>query len=409
LSEPAIFALIRSGEKTFYLDAWAGALLFRELIWGPQALEAWVGKMERVEEWDDDVTGAVVVDFDRREMMWHADNEAFDMPRVAHSFQRLLNEAWPGFHVSLAPSGLSELTALVGGESRLVPASFERPVTVAEAIGLAPDANVAATADEQDLEEYEEDDLRAWITSGTSGGNVHHCFLNLISLDLVTGDEAAREQVLKLAPVEIPCEAVVTEGMWIDHDKRRVNIWGPSVLFQEFSAAKQGWADRDVVWDVVWEKEGYARQCEFAGSPGQPLTDSEALSPLLPILLSNQRFDLASIFGALGDVIKAKAVKGMGCLLLVLCLPMLVYGMTTNRWGTAGISIASIIVIALAAFKIIEWRVQKSFGSPSTSDKRSSTQDAAPLPPVAGPLDEEERRHALDALFRRCGFPGIDE
>lgn len=39
MSDPCVFVLVRDGNKTIYADRWAGALMQREILWGPAALE----------------------------------------------------------------------------------------------------------------------------------------------------------------------------------------------------------------------------------------------------------------------------------------------------------------------------------------------------------------------------------
>ena len=64
MSEPASFAIIRDEQKCFYGDCWASANLHRDLVWGPEALEAWILNLSELDEWYDDVDGGVVIDFD---------------------------------------------------------------------------------------------------------------------------------------------------------------------------------------------------------------------------------------------------------------------------------------------------------------------------------------------------------
>jgi len=46
MSEPAMFALVRNGEARFFANRWAGALLQREVMWGPDDFEKWVLQIE---------------------------------------------------------------------------------------------------------------------------------------------------------------------------------------------------------------------------------------------------------------------------------------------------------------------------------------------------------------------------
>jgi hypothetical protein len=63
-------------------------------------------------------------------------------------------------------------------------------------------------------------------------------------------------------------------------------------------------------------------------------------------------------------------------------------------------------VIAAIAFKIIESRVRSKF---SRGPFHSKNESADTKPPVAGPLEDAERRRKMDRLLTACGFPSLSE
>jgi hypothetical protein len=66
MSEPAVFVLIRDGQKRYFADRWANAFLFREILWGPDELERWLTDDQEIDDWTDEACGGVVVDYDNR-------------------------------------------------------------------------------------------------------------------------------------------------------------------------------------------------------------------------------------------------------------------------------------------------------------------------------------------------------
>ena len=80
-------------------------------------------------------------------------------------------------------------------------------------------------------------------------------------------------------------------------------------------------------------------------------------------------------------------MKATGCLLCVICLPLVVFGLVSGNWKAVGISIGITCLLVTALFKILEYRVKKSF-----RDKVSDVSPGSEAPAAAGPLDESLRR-----------------
>ena len=73
MSEPAVFVLIRDGQRRYFADRWANAFLFREILWGPDELERWLTESQEIDDWTAEASGGVVVDCDNRKLVWYGD------------------------------------------------------------------------------------------------------------------------------------------------------------------------------------------------------------------------------------------------------------------------------------------------------------------------------------------------
>ena len=71
----------------------------------------------------------------------------------------------------------------------------------------------------------------------------------------------------------------------------------------------------------------------------------------------------------------------------------------------AGIAIGVLVALVVIVFKVIEFKLTSKFKHGPFGD-RDEPDDRAP---VAGPLDETERRNRVDQLLSVCGFPSVEE
>jgi hypothetical protein len=404
MSEPAVFVLIRDGEKRFFEDRWADAFLFREILWGPDELERWLTESEEIDDWADEASGGVVVDFDNRRMVWYGDEAMLEIPRVASAYDQLLQASWSGFDVEFGSRGMVDLAAAAGQSDvdDYDDESEERCSTVRQAIGYYDDDDQDAEYDDEPENEYDDDDTRAWITLVDSEGAVRHRNVDAISDDLIRGQESAIAQLADLPDAEIPRESVVTEGMWIDQPRREIGFWGGRLAKASFPKMRQSWGG----WTVRWAEQGYADQCAVSGPAGIPMSDAEALGTIAPTILSIKRFDMGTMFNVMGGHLKRSAIRATGCLWMVLCAPVLLFGAISGNWNAALITVAIVALFVIAAFKVVENKFRKTFSMSGLGQENDAEDSRAP---VAGPIDESERRQRLEQLLTAAGFPPLAE
>ncbi len=157
-------------------------------------------------------------------------------------------------------------------------------------------------------------------------------------------------------------------------------------------------------WKLTWLKRGYADQCAASGTMGMPMTHAEAVAKVVPLILSTQQFDANAMLGAIGGGLKGFANKAVGCLLIVLSLPLVIFALVSGNWQSALIAIAvtSLIVIGLYQFVIYRFKRAVRKGLSQVDQQR-------PNALVAGPQDEEARRQRVDQLLKLAKLPRLAE
>ena len=424
MSEPAVFVFIRDGEKRAFGDRWAGATLFREIFWGPDALEVWALSLNRVEddELDDFETGAIV-DFDANTMKWSGGDDKLEISTVRRVYDQLLRSNWPGFAVTYAEDGLMDsgsghLNAGEKDEGEEEDDDEEeyddddfsyRPSTVAIAARIESDDDEDEDDDEDDDEEddddeddgptFDEDESRAWVTVINKKGKVRQRHLEQLPVNILNPGREFARRLAELPPAEIPAEKLVAEGMWINIPDQTLGVWGGQNLKDQLEKLKLGWPG----WQVIWA-DGYHAHCRQTGVDGIAMTQSEALAEFLPALMSTRKFNLSSIMGAIGGGMKKKAIQATGCLLALICLPILIFGVFSGQWKAVGITILTVILLVVIAFKVIEFRIKNKFKKIPLP--KEETSDG---PPVSGPLDKTKRQQCLDELLTRAGCPSFSQ
>ena len=323
MSEPAAFALIEDGETRYFADRWASATLRREVMWGPEDFKAWVTQFELLDEWPEDCDGGAVVDYDKKTLLWYGESWNNQVPRVLAAYRRLLLTAWTGFEVHRANTGVEELFARLGIprhtdeddeddeddiEDDYADDEDERLAREQEKYGYRAETVEDALLDdpEEDDEDNEDDDeddeesIRAWITLIDASGATRHRQLEQLPLDLLKARPDSIDSLSKLPPAEIPPEAVVAEGLWINLTDKTAAIWGSPELLGTMRTLGKEWKD----WKLTWAKRGYEDQCAVCNTKGVPMSTVDALAKILPMILSTEQFNLGTVIGALGGGLK---------------------------------------------------------------------------------------------------------
>ncbi len=401
MSEPAMFATVRDGVARFFADRWASAVLRREVMWGPEDFESWVLQFEPLDEWDGECDGGAVVDFDRRILAWSCDAPGYRVPRVSFVYQKMLAAAWRDFEIVHVDGGNEAL-------ARYLPSAGEdTPALIVQNRGPDRDPPVArpTTVDEarrcvtdDDEQENDDDAIRAWVTLIDADGKTRQRELEALPFDLLMAKTDALQALAALGPAPIPPEAVVSEGIWINSSERSAGFWGPPELYAMMKKYSEHWQD----WNLTWLKKGYADQCAAASTKGMPMTNAQAVAIVVPLILSTQQFDAQVMLGAIGGGLKRTANKAVGCLLVVLSLPVLIFGLVTGNWRGVLITIAVTSLVVLGVYQFAVYRFKRMVRRGLSDSERER-----PQPVVAGPQDEGMRRKRIDELLNRAGLPRL--
>lgn len=423
MSEPAGFALIQDGKTRYFVDRWASATLRREVIWGPGDFEAWVTQFEQLDEWPEDCCGGAVVDYDKKTLLWCGEGWNSQVPRVIDTYGILLATAWPGFTIRQATAGVDELYTRLGIE--IEPDELddeldedERQEREEERYGYRStslrdvrrvetedsDSDEDTTDEVLDSDHDDDSELRAWITIIESDGQTRQRQLDELPLNLLKAKPKTLAALDNLSPAEIPREAIVSEGLWLNSAEKTAGIWGSPELLATMTKLGKQWQG----WDLKWKRNGYAKQCMQCKTQGVPMSDADALAQILPMILSTQQFNMGSVLGAIGDAlgggVKKIAIKATGCLAFVVCLPLMAFGFFSGNWTAALGSIAVALVVIVGAYLLVARRFKKAVSSKLPQDDSS---EASTL--VAGPQDEQPRRERIDQLLASAKLPQLEK
>jgi len=426
MSEPAVFVVIRDGEKRVYHDRWAHMFLYRHLLWGPESLDQWLAEEDEDGEFDFDICGGVVVNFDEKRLLWDGDDMDLELPPVGKVLDRLLQCSWPGYSIEYASRGIADLAAAAGENLRedsheefsedfaltneLPDELSLRPETISEAAGIDDDDEFDDEPHDDDDDDdddsfFDDDELRAWVTIINQDGSVRHRYLGEIPLDLIFHETSVIADLLDLEPAEVPPESVVREGIWFDLANRTIGVWGRPIARAILPHLQEYWTN----WDVRWADEGYQSQCGVSGPSGIPMSDVEALAKLTPKILSTQRVDLSSLLGAMGSSLKRTAVRATGCFALVLAAPVVLLGLIAGNMKAAAITIAIVWMGIAIIFKFVAWRFKRKFLDGALVDLTKQDSETGCRSPVAGPLDPVSRREQLETLLAEANLPSLAE
>ena len=432
----AVFVLIRDGEQSFFDDLHATPTIDRELIWGPEAFTHWVEQGEKYDDWEDDanfIAGAIV-DLDRKTVLWCVDNVVAVLPRAESAMDRLIEAAWTGYQVVRCFS-VADLARQLGLRPEQIEDYAEQ---TEEALSRSETVQQILQDDWEDEEEYENDEeeendseeMRAWITIIEPTGKVHHRELPELPWDLICGHDFYHsiEALMQAPEVETPAESVVREGLMIDMVQRQIQWWGGLSTRTAFENAILEDGDNDVPllprpsdapdhkveesglliwpgWNVLEATHGYQQHCAAAGPEGSPLSEAQVVARIAPWILSTKRIDMEMIVGLFGGALKKTAIRMMGCLTAILCLPVVLFTMFSGNWKAGGITVVALIATAVIVFKVLESKVKKKIGGTLSSDDPQNQQRKA----AAGPMDPAERQKRFDKLLATANMPGYAE
>ncbi len=403
MSEPAVYTVIRDGKKRFFVnDWWSTGALRRELIWGPDDFEAWVEQFEQVEEWNYSCAGSALVDYDKNTLMWCCNVTSLKAPRIWRTYSNLLSSAWPNFTVKYTENNNEDMADYLGLPHQTIEMDSddeESDVEYDRRFFKINEARLDDPEDEEDQAEEDDDSLRAWVTLIDEDGSTRQRQLRELSLDLLKGEAAALDALAKLPPAEIPREAWVSEGLILNPSKKTARMWGSNELLGRMKEYGKLWNG----WRLKWTHRGYAEQCATSGTQGLPMSDIDVLAKILPLVLSTAQVNANMILGSLGGGVKKLAKKATGCLVFLLCIPLVLFGAFSGNWTAVLYSMGATAGVIVGLYLYVARKVRKA-----VTDKMPNTDDE-PEFVVAGPLEAEARKARIDQLLVKANLPRLHE
>jgi hypothetical protein len=249
VSHDASFVLRRGGRETYHYDRWAALQIDRLLLTGPNEVAAYIESLERRREpvtvtW---LCGAVLVDLDRGELLYWAD-QFFGREAALHRYYRaLLAERWPGFQLRWTMRPLLELAAALGREpdelaearARVTPIAAQyldelftghwRSLRESFAGREHELAAWIAESGEPSVRAVAEYDCDAWVTLRAADGRLFDQVCEAWSFDSLL---RAGPELVELArvdpraePDEPGFERNIRETLFIDEATRTVHWW----------------------------------------------------------------------------------------------------------------------------------------------------------------------------------------
>lgn len=405
----AFFVLIENGQQRQFSQEWGNVT--RELFWGPDALWEWLDAEPEDDYFPEDLSGAAIINFDLKTLTW-GQPEPVGVPRAMGSYERLLAASWPGFNIEGVGDEIGKQIYALDPDSENddldddalaeYDSLDDRPSTVSDA---AEDFSSEDEVDEYGelSEPFSEDFPAAWITLVDAEGEVRQRGLGAVSLDLIAAEQSALQKLHDLDAVPVPSESSVAEGLYIDLPSKRLMFWGH---YSELVAERLRYHWNG--FQVTTSSEGYLKQCELAGVSGKPMSEAQLIASFMQQVESTDGTSMKEVIDAIGGSLKSSAIKATGCLTLVLILPILLVGYFMSMWKEAGYAILTLIVIVIAVFKFVELKIKSKFQN-SPFAHRANEETGEGRPPAAGPLEEAERKRAINQSLSTCGMPALKE
>lgn len=401
--EPAMFAVIRDGETTLYRDPAGSAMVARNLVWGAETLETWLLQHQPADYFDEDAEAGAVVDFDAQALLWYGNMDFHQHVRGQELLDVLIENAWTGFEVLYAIDGLLDLRIAAGDDSlRRSPGLISQDDDEDEAFD---ERYPTIEDDRNECEDEDDEDQFAWLTILDQDNVVHHRRLSSVTMDLIDNQPGSLDNLMRASVSEVPAEANVAEGMFIDQQNQSICIWGGRLMPKVECLMRANWPG----WEInLIPRGGYQTQCERSGPPGRPLEDTQALGLIVPQLLFTQRVDPSFMFGEIGKSVKGFLKLIVGMLTVLVCTPFALFALFTGNWKIGAIIIGLIVFFVVVTFKWFEFRWKRNFQSTIKMAKQEAGDESDSYPVVAGPTDEQTRRVELDKLLATSGLPSLN-
>ena len=378
--------------------AGAGALLYREIMYGPEALEEFVSCMQEIDfaELDEFSEGAFI-DFDSKTMCWSGQLEGPRIPKVSEVYDRMLSCSWPGFTIETGDEGVDFINGSIAKTIR------DDDDEDDEEDDYLLDDRIATVRDAMQ-EDMDEEDERAWIVIVDGNDKTRHRCLPQLPQQFINPGARLAKEIAAMRPTEIPSEKVTAEGAVINIPQRSLSVWGDPHLKSLMKQLQASWKG----WTVDWLDNGYLDQCRIACVEPIRMSDAEALAQFMPQLISNKRFDMSTFVGAIGGSLKSKALAAVGCIYVLICIPILIFAVFSGLWMAALITMLVTLIIFATLFKLVEYRLKNKFGKVLPANKMRTAEDDD-QPEVAGPPDIQSRESRVAELLAAAGLPALSE
>jgi hypothetical protein len=240
----ANFVVVKDQDWQLFYSHWAGCRMLDALVAGPQYAVRYAQSLRRCakDEWVDPLwaDGGVVVDLDRRRLLFFGDELMVDMPE-RRAMMTVLAAVWPDYAIGWAYDGTAELAGYVGAELR--PQEWEdRP-----GIRLASDRNslchLVSVVDETGQ-------IRMWPLWW---GDLSKAWHGPALLELLPGRGVGRLELGKIPE----------GGLHIDITQRMVGAWQTADAMGIFQALPELWSGwRTECWEDRFENQ--LRRCRGA-------------------------------------------------------------------------------------------------------------------------------------------------
>lgn len=244
----ANLVIVKSSRWDLYYSHWGAGRLWSDLFWGSAHAEQFIRIQRPVEnnQWLDSTwaEGGVVLDFDRRRLLFFETGDFLHSIPTRRVFLRLMQSMWEGWTIEWAHEGI---------------------VSIAEAVGVPRakviDANGDLSHIPRSLEILED---RSWVrTIGCIVRDGETRLYPLGQTDEIYVDYGPRllgcpgaDGGLTTWSVRDRTDEFPTGGFWIDVSARRLEFWSAHDFENRLVEILEVWPG----WTVVWHEDRYETQ-----------------------------------------------------------------------------------------------------------------------------------------------------